>query len=601
MASWLKILGLMMLAGFSVFRASGQDSIPVQDTSSKRIMVDFSDLFEYIIDGKDTYQKLIGSVELRQDSIYMYCDSATIKNETQLTAMGNVVIQQGDSLNVFSDSAHYSSLTRLANLFGDVVLLNGNQKLFTDSLRYDLKTKTAVYEGGATLTNDTTQLTSLQGVYLVDSNEIFFKDKVVVVSPDFSLKADTLGYNTKTKVVRFLGPTLISTLEDGKIYCESGFYDIPARKAEFRKNAQYKKEERVATADLIKYDAAKGEYVLEGNAYFEDAEKKATADIIKHNEKEDFTELKGNANFQNESQHIIADSIFYNGASDTYKTTGRSVVSDPPSILEADMLDFDNVSGLGFASGNVVYNDTSEQIILLADAAEYDKKRDYIKTRGKRPMLISVMEGDSLFLRADTLVSRRRDTAASANDSTKIMLAYNKVRIYKSNLQAVCDSLVYDMGDSLFYFFNEPVIWSDTSQFLADSIRMLLSGGAIDRIFLKQKSFIINSPDELFFNQIKGKDITAFFSDQELRRMLVEGNAESVYYALDDNNAYMGVNKTICSEMLLYFGNNQVEKIKFFAKPQAKLTPMNRANHQELRMEGFKWITDIRPKSKNDL
>jgi lipopolysaccharide export system protein LptA len=601
MSFWLKFMGLFFLSGLFATQVAAQDTLPVQDTSSKRILVDFSDLFEYIIEGEVTYQKLIGSVELRQDSIYMYCDSATIKNETELTAMGNVVIQQGDSLNVFSDSANYSSLTRLANLYGDVVLLNGNQKLFTDSLRYDLNTKTAVYEGGATLTNDTTQLTSLKGFYLVDSNEIFFKDKVVVVSPDFSLKADTLGYNTKTKVVRFLGPTLISTLEDGKIYCESGFYDIPARKAEFKQNAQYKKEERVATADLIKYDAALGEYVLEGDAYFEDAEKKATADIIKHNEKRDITELTGNANFQNEKQNIVADNIFYNGASDTYKTSGRSRVSDPPSILEADALDFDNITGLGVATGNVVYNDTSQQIILLAEKADYDKKRDYIKTRGERPTLISIMDGDSLFLRADTLVSRRRDTAATAEDSTKLMLAYNNVRIFKSNLQAVCDSLVYDMGDSLFYFFNEPVIWSDTSQFLADSIRMFLAGGSIDRIFLKQKSFIINSPDEIFFNQIKGKDITAYFEDQELRRMLVEGNAESVYYALDDSNAYMGVNKTICSEMLLYFGNNQVEQIKFFAKPQAKLTPMNQANHQELKMEGFRWITDLRPKSKNDL
>ncbi|MEZ5057054.1 MAG: OstA-like protein [Saprospiraceae bacterium] len=578
-----------------------QDSIPAADTSSKRIIVDFSDLFEYIIEGENTYQKLIGSVELRQDSVFMYCDSAIIKNETELTAMGNVVIQQGDSLNVYSDSATYSSLTKLADLYGEVVLLNGNQKLFTDSLKYDLNTKTAVYKGGATLTNDTTQLTSLEGIYLVDSNDIFFKDKVVVVNPDFSLKADTLKYNTKSRIVNFLGPTLISTLRDGKIFCEEGFYNIPEKRARFAKNAQYKKESRIASADVIDYDAETGEYVLSGDAYFEDEDKIATADTIKHNESVETTELIGNADFKNDKQHIVAAKIFYNGKSDTYKTTGRSVVSDPPSILEADALDFDNLTGLGFANGNVVWRDTTQDLILKADKAEYDKKRDYLKTKGSRPLLISIVEGDSLFLRADTLISQRRDTSLETQDSSKIMLAYNNVRIYKTDLQAVCDSLVYSMGDSLFYFYNEPIVWSDTSQFVADSISMKMGEGQIDKIYLRQNSFIINSPDEIFFNQIKGKFITASFEEKELRRMLVEGNAESVYYALDDSDAYMGVNKTICSEMLLYFGNNQVEKIKFFAQPKAKLTPMSKANHQELKMPGFRWVTDIRPKSKDDL
>ncbi|NJK82585.1 MAG: hypothetical protein HC912_01010 [Saprospiraceae bacterium] len=145
-------------------------------------------------------------------------------------------------------------------------------------------------------------------------------------------------------------------------------------------------------------------------------------------------------------------------------------------------------------------------------------------------------------------------------DSARILVAYPDVRIFKSDLQAICDSLTYSTRDSIFRFFENPLIWSDTSQFSADTIRLVLKDEKIDRIFLLDESFIINSPDEKYFNQIKGKNIVATFAESELRKMQVEGNAESVYYAIDATQAYVGVNKAICSEMLLYFGNNKIEK-----------------------------------------
>lgn len=592
-------MSLFMLSAGVAKAQKLRTELPKDTAKTDQVIVDFADLFEYIVEGKVTYQKLLGNVELRQDSVYMYCDSAIIKDETFVTAGGHVLIQHGDSISVFADSATYDGLLKISDLYGDVVLLSGNQKLFTDSLHYDLNTKIATYNGGATLTNDTTQLRSKRGYYYVNEKVIYFRDDVVVVSPDFSLKADTLKFNTESRVVEFLGPTLISTTENGKIYCESGFYNIPSRTAEFRQNAQYEKEDQKATAEIIQYDGNKQEYNLVGNARFEDGEKIATADEILYDEKNDKSFLKGQARYRDGKQNIVADEIIYDAKNDLYSTKGRSKVTDQAQILEADKIDFDNVRGTGVADGNVIWRDTVEKITVLADLADYDKKKDYLKTRGGRPLLMAEVEGDTLFMRADTLISQRRDTAAS--DSSRILLAYNHVRIYKRDLQAVSDSLTYSMGDSLFKFYNEPIIWSDTTQFFADTMHIQMANNKIDKIFLFENSFIINSPDNIFFNQIKGKHITAFFEERELRKMRVDGNAESVYYLLDDSKAYIGANKTICSEMLLYFGDNKVDEIKFFAQPQATLFPMGQAQKSELELKGFRWISDVRPKSKNDL
>ena len=172
---------------------------------------------------------------------------------------------------------------------------------------------------------------------------------------------------------------------------------------------------------------------------------------------------------------------------------------------------------------------------------------------------------------------------------------------FKSDLQAICDSLSYNTGDSVFHFYNDPFIWSDTSQFSADTMHIQMADNKIDKIFLINKAFIINSPDELYFNQIKGKHITAFFEDSDIRRTKVVGNAETVYYLLDDEDAYIGVNKSICSEMMIYFGDNKVDDIRYYDTPKGDLTPMQKANHSLFILEGFKWETKKRPKTLNDL
>lgn len=601
-------LFVLLLLGVSVSVLAQQRPRPafkpkpmVADTAKTPVDVDHADVLQLSQRMGKTFQKLIGNVELHQDSVFMYCDSALIEDDIRVLAQGNVIIQQGDSLSVFSDSLNYDGIQRIADLYGDVILVTAEQKLFTNHLTYNLRTKTATYFEGATIVNGETQLTSKRGYYYVDRNEAYFKDSVVVVDSLFGLRSDTLLYNTSTDVVTFLGPTVIST-DSSRVYCEAGFYDTQNNLAEFKKNAQYEKGAQRATAKTIRYDGNKKEYTLEGDARFREEERLAIADVIRYNEVQDKTYLEGNASFKDAARDIVADEIVYDARKDTYSTRGRSRISDPPQILEADQVDYREELGLGIAVGNVTWRDTSAELTIICEEAEYNRETGYLKASGGkmgRPLLISMMEDDSLFMTSDTLYSTRADSAQS--DSSRLLLAYQDVRIYKSDLQVICDSMAYSTVDSIFRFYRAPVIWSDTSQFSADTIFMQMADQTIDKIFLRQNSFIINSPDELYFNQIKGKFITATFREGNLRVMDVKGNAESVYYALDEQNAYIGVNKTVCSDMILYFGDNEIDRIKFLVQPQGDTYPMTRIDHEEIKIKGFNWNTTYRPEGMLDL
>jgi len=600
--TWLFSAILLLL----VNTAWAQRPTTVEDTSSvQRIEIVWSDSTLVKNRGDEERVQLKNNVILKQDSAFMYCDSAILINEIDLYAYGNVSIRQGDSLTVFGDSLIYDGTLRQAKLSGqEVGLANGPQQLFTNRLDYDLNTKMATYTNGATLFNDSTQLSSRIGYYDVEADVAYFKDSVEVIDEAFELKSDSLVFQVEQKTVLFTGPTVIVT-DSARIYCEDGFYDTDNGLAEFAQNAQYVKRDQVASADRIRYNDQTTVYELEGRAFVRDSQRVARAEFIRYQETDEDIYLRGNARYQDENQDIAAEQISYIGATGTYATRGRSVVSDPPQILQADRIDYleqEDDKGSGKASGNVVWQDTSAQLTILSDSALYRKQDDYLKAingpRG-RPELITVADGDSLFLAADTLIGQRADTLPA--DSSRLLLAYHDVRIFKSDLQALSDSLTYDTGDSLFVFFDDPVIWSDTSQFTADTILLRLRNEEIHRIYLRGNAFIMNISDGQFYNQIKGKYIEARFRENELYRMNVDGNAETIYYVKDDEGGYVGVNKTICSRMEVYFGANEVDRIKFIRQPDSSLTPMDQADHAKLRLDGFRWMTEQRPQSRLDL
>ncbi|MFT5166486.1 MAG: lipopolysaccharide export system protein LptA [Saprospiraceae bacterium] len=580
---------------------SAQTSTNVQETvdttKAEKVILEYSNMVQSFQENGEEVRYLKGEVEFRQGSTFMSCDTAILYVlQNNLIAYGNVLIQQGDSLSIYADSLSYLGNDKIADLFGNVSLTNKGKQLFTERMRYNLKTKVATYYTGATLTVDSTQLTSRRGYYYVDLDEAYFKDTVFVVNEKFSMVCDTLKYNLASKIATFLGPTRIDQ-NKSKIYCEDGFYNTETRNAKLYNNAQFIKEDQQGTSDTIIYDGVLKEIILKGHAKFKENDKRAEADQIIYEEQSENTRMEGNAIVDSETQHIESEIIVYNKQKESYNTTGRSTVLDGSTILNADNINFDDKNGLGHATGNVIWVDTSENITIVCEEADYNKETDYILARGGRPLLISMVDGDSLFMTSDTLVSLR----ANPGDSLRTLLAYKDVRIFKSDLQGICDSLVYSTADSVFHFYQNPIIWSDSTQFMADTMQIQLANKKMDKIFLQDKSFIINSPDEILFNQIKGKQITAFFKEENLARMDVEGSAETIYYILDEEDAYVGMNKTICSEMILYFGNNKIETIHYYNKPTGNYIPLDKVDQGDYFLEGFKWEIKNKPKSLEDL
>ncbi|MBC6993639.1 OstA-like protein [Neolewinella lacunae] len=639
---------LALLTFFALLSALGtcvsaQKATPRDSVVKEVVNIDAADELRML--NRGATQLLVGNVELSQDSIFMYGDSVLLARSVQVNAYGNVTIQQGDSLAAFSDVLDYNAETRLADLIGRVVLQRGNTELYTDRLAYDLTTKLATYHTGGRIVNETTELRSTHGYYYAGEEKVYFRDSVVVVDERFEMRADTLLYDLGQDRVYFLGPTVIRT-DTHRIYCEAGYYDVQLDEAVFQQNAQYLSGERRAAADTIRYFGKDEVYVLEGQAYVAEGEfQRAEAERINYFRREDRYQLEGQAFVRDSIQTVTGDTINYDARAKSYAVAGgRPRVSAPPMIIVADRLNSDPVSGYSTASGRVIWQDTSAQTTVMAAAARYNEATGYLLATGgagpapgqadyfgSRPLLSTVLEGDTLWMVADTLVSvreDRRDTLVTSRvvgqdtltlgdstfvqprlardttvttDSIRYLAAHHDVRIFKSDLQAACDSLGFNTIDSVLTLYQNPILWQDTSQLVGDTINILFRGEALDRVQLRRNALVITTPDLLFFNQVKGKQIEAFFDSTGLRRTEVTGNAEAIYYILDENQAYVGVNKTACSAMVLQFQDGTVQKIRFLSAPSGKMDPMGAVDHRALQLEGFRWETERRPASLDDL
>lgn len=245
--------------------ASAKATAGKQDT--QKLKIETAAVIEYFLKNGREIQKLSGTVRLRQENTLIYCDTATLDKDFAVLR-GKVVIAQGDSVRAFADSAHYDAVTKISDLFGEVVLVNGKQELFTKRLRYDMGNKIATYTTGAVMTNGKSQVTSRRGHYFVEQKEVYLKGDVVVTDPEFTIRTDTMTFNTEAQLVRFVAPTLISQ-RGSKIYTESGFYDITNDFAVFDQNPQYEKDGQLGRARKMRYEGHIKEYTLEGDAHIE--------------------------------------------------------------------------------------------------------------------------------------------------------------------------------------------------------------------------------------------------------------------------------------------------------------------------------------------
>ena len=504
-----------------------------------------ADSFEFDEDLGNGAKRLLGHVQFKQDDVLMFSDSAYYYDNNALDAFGNIHINQNDSVHLYGDFLKYDGNTKLASVTGKVVTLKDKEMtLTTTKLDFNMQSNIGYYNNKGKIVTKENTLTSQNGYYYSNQKNLFFKKDVVLINPDYKMYCDSLRYNTITETAFFNGPTNIIS-DANRIYCENGWYNTKQDKAQFNKNAWLKNKEQKLHGDSLFYDSKNGYGRAIKNVEVLDSAQKIS--------------IRGNY-------------LEY------FELAEKSVVTDQAVMIQCFKTD---------------------TLYLHADTlkATYDSSY-YALKKIKETEELAKIKGNKA-KKGTKIKVQMEDSVASAH---RLIYAHYKVKFFKRDLQGLCDSLVYSASDSLMRLFNKPILWSDANQLTAEFINIKLYDGKIFQLRMNNNSYIISQYDSLRFNQIKGKKMIGYFVDNDLRKIDVNGNGETVYYIKDDDDGSLsGVNKAECSDMAIYITDNKVEKLKMFKKPTGIMHPPKEIKPEDLLLKDFAWYNAYRPNDAQDI
>ena len=454
---------------------------------------------------------LVGNVNFRRDSMYMYCDSAHYyQKQNSFLAFGNVRMEQGDTLFLYGDYLDFDGVSNIARVRKNVRLIDKDIVLETDSLDYDRNRNLGYFFEYGVLSDETGTLRSYYGDYNTDTRTAVFIDDVTLENSKFLLLSDTLYYNTNNKVATIVGPTNIYTGAT-EVYSERGTYNTATNEA-----------------TLVERPV-----------------------------------------LYNDNKNVTADSIYYN-------------------------------TDLGYSEvfGNIIYTDTINRNMITGEFAFLDEVRDSLYVTD-RAMAVDFSQRDSLFVHSDTIwtVTYNMDT-----DSVyRLVKAHHRVRAWGRNMQAVCDSMVFDSRDTCMTMYKDPILWNGDLQLLGEEVKVYMNDSTINWVNIINQSLYVEKLDSSIYNQIRGKEMEFYFTDGQLSEMQVIGSVELIFYPLDSDSTYIGMNTTVAGRTIAYLKDRKVEKVVVPNESKGVFYPMSKRPEDKRYLENFAWFDYVRPLSKEDI
>lgn len=215
------------------------------------------------------------------------------------------------------------------------------------------------------------------------------------------------------------------------------------------------------------------------------------------------------------------------------------------------------------------------------------------------------MATDSLSgaMTADSLAADSLATDSTQVDSLyRVVKAYRKVRIFRKDVQAICDSLVSSTTDSIIHMYFEPVLWNGTNQIASAQLDAYTQNQQILRAEFLENPIMVSEVDTSYYNQVTGKTMTAHFANNEIYRNDVDGNVQTIYFQREDERSAV-VTEFVYLEgasATFYIENRDVVAITYRNDVPLELYPIALIPENQMRkLPNFKWVPELRPTREN--
>ena len=452
--------------------------------------------------------------------------------------VGNVTFEH-DSMYLHCDSAYLFEKENSMDAWGNIhIEASDSVNIFGDKLSYDGNKQMAE-----------------------------MRNNVKLVDNQITLTTDYLDYDLSENTGKYTGGGKIVDTSN-QLTSKIGYYYSDKKNFFFKDDVKLKNPEYIMNSDTLLYNT------VSEIAYF-----------------------FGPSHIRSDSNHIYCENGWYDTKNDISQFNENAYLTNSQQSLQGDSLYYDRNKGLGKAFQNVSVIDSAQNVIIKGEYGRFSEENNNSMITDSA-LAIQIDEGDSLFMHADTL----KYIGDTTRQKGKQMFAYYNVKFYRFNLQGKCDSLSYTFRDSLIKMYDDPFVWSGENQLYSDSIVVYTGESKNKKMMLYHSAYMAEmDKDSVHYNQIKGKNMFGYFKDDELYKVNVEGNAETIYFVRNDKDELIGVDKAESSNLVIHVEDKRIRRLTFKNKPTAKLHPEESLSRSEKLIKDFTWNEEEHPESRYDI
>ena len=473
-----------------------------------------------------------------------------------------IFLEQADKL-----VADEKRSTEYQILRGNVVFSKSGTLMFCDSAYFYEKTNSLDAFGNVKMNQGDTLLVFSDVLYYDGMEELAqLRFNVRMENGEVTLYTDSLDYDmTENLGYYFEGGKIVDAANElSSVY---GQYDPDTKDAEFLFDVELVNDDYVLNTDTLFYNTATH-----------------VATIVSR------TTIVSDSNI------IYTDRGWYNTDADKATLYNRSlIVGNNGMKLTGDTVFYDRTEGYGEAFGNMVLTDSVHSSILDGDYGYHNEVTNQ-SFATKRARAREFSQGDTLYLHADTI------RTFPDVDSTRIMVANPRVRFYRFNIQGICDSMTFVERDSMLNMYDHALLWSDARQISGNEINLHFNDSTADYALLPNYGFMAEHLGEIYYNQLSGKEMKAYFIDQELRQLDVNGNVELIMFPMENDSTYNKVVDAESSYMIVKLKPKQeVDQINMWPDVSGNVTPLYLSKRSQYYLKDFGWYETLRPTGPDDI
>lgn len=448
---------------------------------------------------------------------------------------------------------------------GRVRFRHEGARLFCDSALLNQKTNSLYAYGNVHMEQGDTLFLYGAWMYYDGMNKLAqVREKVRLENRNVTLFTDSLNYDRNSNIGYFFDGGLLVD-DKNHLSSEYGQYSPQTKLANFRNDVKLVHPKFVLTNKELVY-----------NTITHEADIKVPTDIV------------------SDSGYVYTSNGKYNTSNDRCVLYDRSYVISDHRKLTGDTVTYNQKTSVGEAFGNVVLVDTVQQITMLGNYGFSNEKAGLALMAGQA-LLMEHSTKDTLWLHADTLQTQQDSIYRSVK-------AFYGARFYRSDFQGMCDSMFYSTRDSVLSFSYDPVLWSEKQQITGEFIQLHTKNNRPDLLHIQRAAMLISQEADSLFDQTSGKDLKAYFNDSnQVVKVEIRGNAETVYLPRDSKQLITGLNRLEGSSLDLYRHDEKIKKIVVWPEPKGKYYPLGLLDPTARYLDNFVWYSDARPTTPEDI